>query len=78
VRIVPDVVDVNPDQSLVSGSLEEASAEYALEHLGKEGEYVNSHRFYSITWPAWRKIEKYFSKIVAKGIDKRGFVMENG
>jgi hypothetical protein len=77
VRVVPDVMDINPDQILVSGSLEKASAEYALEHLGEEGEYVNSHRFYSITWPAWRKIEKIFSKIVVKGIDKRGFVVEN-
>jgi hypothetical protein len=78
VRVVPDVVGINPDQILVSGSLEEAGAEYTLEHLGEEGEYVNSHRFYSITWPAWRKIEKNFSKMVGKGIDKRGFVIDNG
>jgi hypothetical protein len=72
VRVVSDVVGINPNQILVSGSLEEASAEYTLEHLGEEGEYVNSHRFYSITWPAWRKIEKFFQKWWVKVLTKGG------
>jgi hypothetical protein len=60
VSVVPDIVDVYPDQIMVSGPLEEAGAEHALEHLGEKGEYVNSHRFYSITWSACRKIKNFF------------------
>ena len=41
--VVPDVVEVDVDQTPVSGALYYAFAEWAEEHGGEEGEYVKIH-----------------------------------